>query len=252
MNESRYEPMQTGPQETNLPETVAPSITESVDMPDELRANLSQESEHQADQVNLETYEPQPQTRETPRPKLKKDEYKNMAQMRIQLEQAQRERDQALRKLQERTDMLGDDDIAEGRHFNRVQQEIKSLKEELIQTRLKAQYPDFDAIVNVDNLSALREAYPELAATIQSSPDLYTQAASAYTLIKKFGLAPDHEVIANKNRVAANYTKPRPASSLSPQQGQSPLSRANAFSEGLTDDLRKELLKEMQSSRLNY
>lgn len=251
MNENNYDQnLHIAPHETNLPETLGPSIHESNDIPAELRQNLSEVQEPEAEQV-LETYE-QP-VEQRPKPKLKKDEYKNMANMRMQLEQAQKERDQALRKLQEKSEgQLGDDDIAEGRHLNRVQQEIKSLKEELVQARIKAQYHDFDSVVTMDNLASLRESYPELAASLSSTTDLYTQAASAYTLIKKLGLAQDQETLSNRAKVQNNIAKPRPAASLSPQQGDSPLSKANAFSEGLSDDLKKQLFKEMNAARLNY
>lgn len=36
---------------------------------------------------------------------------------------------------------------------------------------------------------------------------------------------------------------------LSPQQGDSPLSKANAFANGLTEDLKKQLQKEMFEAR---
>ena len=38
---------------------------------------------------------------------------------------------------------------------------------------------------------------------------------------------------------------------MSPQQGDSPLSRANAFANGLTPELRVQLIKEMEEARKN-
>lgn len=253
-----HEPMDTGAQENNLPETLGPSVTENTEIPDELKALHQQPLETYEEPVDQERaplnqqhdYQPKPFKQ---RPHLKKDEIKNFAQMRLQMEQLQRERDEALRKLKDRNDIiLGDDDIAEGKHLNRVQQEIKNLKEELVQTRIKAQYADFDTIVNVDTLAALRDNFPELAATLQDSKDLYTQASAAYTLIKKLGIVPDEEVLINRNRIHNNTVKPRPASSVGPQQGDSPLTKANAFAEGLTEDLKKQLFKEMQQARKAY
>jgi len=251
MNENQYI-QQTGAIETNLPESIGPSVSEPTEMPHELRQQqnpLQDAEEFNQQQEPLETYE-QPQQ---PQRKLKNDEYKNAANLRKQLEQAQRERDAALRQLQDKNEsILGDDDLAEGKHLNRVQREIKALKEELVQTRIKAQYHDFDSVVTVDNLALLRDNYPELAATLQSAPDLYTQAASAYTLLKKLNIAPDQQEIANRSRVQQNVSKPRPASSVGPQQGESPLTRANAFAEGLTDDLKAQLNREMNQSRRGY
>lgn len=250
MNENYANYIQeTGATETNLPESIGPSITEPTVIPRELQQHQEPVQEMQAEQEHVEQQEPQQQA---PR-KLKNDEYKNAANLRRQLEQAQRERDAALKQLQDKNDgVLNDDDLAEGKHLNRVQREIKQLKEELVQTRIKAQYHDFDSVVNMDNLNILRDSYPELMATLQNSPDLYTQASSAYTLIKKLGIIPDQQDINNRVRVQQNTMKPRPASTVGPQQGESPLTKANAFAEGLTDDLKKQMNKEMNQARMGY
>lgn len=252
MNENQYI-QDTGAMETNLPESIGPSNTEPTEIPRELRQQQHPiEDKVQEQQSQYQEHEQAESYQQPPR-KLKNDEYKNAANLRKQLEQAQRERDAALRQLQDKNDgVLGDDDLAEGKHLNRVQREIKALKEELVQTRIKAQYHDFDSVVTMDNLALLRDNYPEIAATLQNSPDLYTQASSAYTLIKKLGLAPDQQEIANRNRAQQNAMKPRPAASVGPQQGEGPLSRANAFAEGLTDDLRKQMIQEMNQARKGY
>jgi hypothetical protein len=97
----------------------------------------------------------------------------------------------------------------------------------------------------------LRAAYPEVAATINSSSDLYNQASSAYTLIKKLGIHNPDAYKAEKAIVQENAAKPRPTASLSPQTGDSPLSNANAFANGLTDDVKKQLYREMLDSMKN-
>ena len=48
-----------------------------------------------------------------------------------------------------------------------------------------------------------------------------------------------------------NASKPKPLASVSPQQGDSPLSRANAFANGLTNELKAQLRKEMEEARKN-
>ena len=247
MNENMANYIQeTGAAETNLPETIGPSITEPTVIPRELQQYQDPVQEMQSEQPAEQPEQQAPR-------KLKNDEYKNAANLRKQLEQTQRERDNALRQLQDKNDgVLGDDDLAEGKHLNRVQREIKALKEELVQTRIKAQYHDFDSVVNMDNLNSLRDSYPELMSTLQNAPDLYTQASAAYTLIKKMGIVPDTQDINNRARVQSNTNKPRPASSVGPQQGESPLTKANAFAEGLTDDLKKQMVKEMNQARMGY
>jgi hypothetical protein len=204
------------------------------------------------------------------------DQERNFAALRTAREQAERERDEAIRYIQqlqqqvnqksqskeeiraEKEDDLGfsDDDLVEGKHLRNYYKEIKALKQEIKEFRqksaeqttealLKSKYPDFDAVVSSQNLKELRSNYPELAETINNSSDLYNKAVSAYTIIKKMGLNTPDEYIQEKQRAAKNTTKPKPLNAVSPQQGDSPLSHANAFANGLTEDLKKQLLKEM-------
>jgi hypothetical protein len=203
----------------------------------------------------------------------------NFRNLREAKERAERERDELLGRFQEqerqRTQAqtqsvqqddenldIGQDDIVEGKHLSKVGRKLKRLEEELrsykqqsttsvAEARIKAQYPDFDKVVTKDNISSLRELYPELAHTLNSSTDLYNTASSAYTLIKKFGIYQEDIYMADRARAQANAAKPKPLAAVTPQQGDSPLSHANAFANGLTDDLRKNLLKEMHEAMKN-
>ena len=154
---------------------------------------------------------------------------------------------------------LSPDDIPEWKHvkkkFEKLEKELHGYQqrssEAIIEARLKTQYPDFDAIVNVDSLNALKTAYPELAATINSSNDLYSKATSAYTIIKNMGFSSvsSGEYDNEKEMVLRNRAKPRPMASVNPQEGMSPLTKANAFANGLTDELKSQLYREMLASR---
>lgn len=159
---------------------------------------------------------------------------------------------------------LGADDIAEGKHIakvdKRAQNKIKALEdrlakyesktaEERAEAQLRAKYADFDKVVSRDNIDLLTEAYPELARSLHSTNDLYTKAVSAYTLIKKFGIYQESPFTSEKAVALKNVAKPRPLASVSPQQGDSPMTRANAFANGLTDELKAQLRKEMEQSR---
>jgi len=201
----------------------------------------------------------------------------NMRNMREKAEQLQRERDEALRKLQEfqaaqqskvespdEDIVIGQDEIAEGKHLRQITKQIKELKQQLkqsqqqsadmsVETRLKNRYPDFDSIVSRENIEALRAQYPEVAATINSSPDLESKSVSAYTLIKKLGIVQQPDGFEeDRARIQRNAAKPRPVTSVSPQQGDTPLSRANAFANGLTPELQAQLRKEMQEAMKNH
>ena len=203
------------------------------------------------------------------------DKEKNLRLLREKATRVERERDEALRRLQEieaRSAQapaqpeddefhIGPNELAEGQHLAKVVKKIRKLEEELkgykqqasvdtTEARLKAQYPDFDKVVTKDNIEMLREMYPEIAQTIHTSPDLYSRAASAYTIIKKMGINQDPSVFeAERAAAQKNAYKPKPTASISPQQGDTPLSKANAFANGLTQELKDQLLKEMQAAR---
>ena len=205
-----------------------------------------------------------------------KDKESNVFYLRKLADQAARERDDALRRLQEieyqksakvespdEDISVKDDELVEGKHLNKYAKRIKQLEqqqkqyiqqttESTAEMRLKAQYSDFDKVMTLENVQMFSTAYPELAKTINSSNDLYEKASSAYTLIKKFGIYNDQPFEADKQKALANASKPRPLASVSPQQGDSPMQRANAFSNGLTKELKEQLLKEMNESRKAY
>ncbi len=158
---------------------------------------------------------------------------------------------------------IGDDDLAEGKHLKKLQQEVKKLKQQSEQAtqraavtetelRLKSQYPDFEKVVSSDNITAFRSQFPELAMSIHSNPDVYSKAVSAYMSIKNLGIHKEDTFVAEKVQTLKNAAKPKPLASIAPQKGDTPLSHANAFANGLTDDLRAQLIKEMNDSRKGY
>jgi hypothetical protein len=193
--------------------------------------------------------------------------------IRQERERAERERDQIKAELDRLRNaqvhntapvaqedyFVAPDDLVEGKHLN---SEIKKIREELkaykkhatamtVDARIKSKYVDFDSVVTKENIAMLRTAHPELAATINSSPDLYNQAVSAYTLIKQFGLSENPVHARQQARVQANVSKPLPAAAISPQASNSPLSHANEFAGGLTPELKKQLMLEMIAARKN-
>jgi hypothetical protein len=151
----------------------------------------------------------------------------------------------------------GDDDFIEGKHLKKEIQDLKTQiesfkvqqKAQSDETRLKHTYNDFDKVVNKENIEKLKEIDPETAETIaNSNASLYARGSAAYKRIKELGIISEDVFIDQKQKANSNASKPRPVNSISPQQGDSPLSMANAFANGLTDDLKKQLWKEMQES----
>jgi hypothetical protein len=116
---------------------------------------------------------------------------------------------------------------------------------------LKAQYPDIDKVVSRENIDALREIDPEFVEMLDASTNFRAKAISAYKQIKKAGIFIEDNFQQDRDLALKNAAKPKPLASVSPQQGDSPLSRANAFANGLTEDLKIQLRKEMEESRRN-
>lgn len=206
----------------------------------------------------------------------KKSVAENMRRLREKANMAERERDylkQQLSQMQPNiqssdvSDDVSDEDVSidpdalvEGKHLSKMAKEIKALKQQLhqnesqsqqflIENKLKSQFPDFDKVVSAENITLFNELYPDLARSIGQNPDLYGKGVSAYSMIKQFGIHREN-TFSNERAIAAkNIAKPKPLTSIAPQQGDTPLSRANAFANGLTDDLKNNLLKEMAQSR---
>ncbi len=228
----------------------------------EVQEQEVEQTEQDVQQDHVGQVQPQAQAQES-----EKD--KNFRYLRQQNELLQKERDEYYRVLKniesnqkqkqtpEEINNLGPDDLVEWKHvqreLNKVKEELNTYKQQSYQysaeSRLKAQYPDFDRVVNDTSIAALREQYPELAQSLNSNPDVYSKASAVYTLVKKLGLSPSDESLLERAKIQENSKKPRPLSSISPQQGETPLSKANAFANGLTNELRAQLLKEMQEAK---
>jgi DNA repair exonuclease SbcCD ATPase subunit len=247
------------PEPIAVEESVTPETVEKLETVEEVQ-----------EEVREEVVSSIEQTRTQVRNKLKANEVENMRNLREKAERAERERDELKRALQEAQNRtpeeeitLAPDDLAEGKHLTKVQQKLRNLENKLqeyeqrshlniAEARIKAKHPDFDSVVSRENIEVLSALYPELAQTLMHSQDIYTQGVSAYTLIKKLGIHKDVSYEADKQQAQKNSLKPRPLASVSPQQGESPLSHANAFAQGLTEDLKKQLYKEMvQASKAN-
>jgi hypothetical protein len=219
------------------------------------------------------------------RPKTKED---NFREVRLAKERAERERDALMSQMLEMQsklqnqqqvakpvapveeekdwfDGLDPESLVEGKQLKNIAQEMKAMKRMLkeqqaqsqeiaMQAKIKAQYPDFDDVFNAQTISNLNEQYPDVANALRVMPDDYNKATAAYTMIKNLGIYKGNEVKkpayeSDILRAKVNAAKPRPLASVNPQQGDSPLSKANAFANGLTPDLKAQMLKEMQAAR---
>lgn len=256
-------------------ETVA---TENIPMPSvEEIAAAHQPKDEAGDPIPQQPVaEAAPQEKPQEQTTFAKDKEANIIKLRKLADQAARERDELARRLQAYENVpkpkvessnvdfaIKDDELVEGKHLNKAMKKIEQLEEQqqeylrqnskaVAAMRLRSQYPDFDKVMTPDNIEMFEASYPELANTIVTATNPYDQAASAYTLIKKFGIYTEIPYEADKQKALANTTKPRPLASVNPQKGDTPLSRANAFAEGLTETLKDQLRKEMEEARKLY
>jgi len=207
--------------------------------------------------------------------KTQRDNFRALVEKNRQIE---RERDAALRQVEsyrspkqqeeevEEVLKLDDEDIVEGKHLSKIDRkytkEIAKLRNELSSFKqashamseeaiLKAKYPDIDKVVTKENMDALRAIDEDFAEVIDTSTSFRAKAALAYRKIKESGLYNEDTYLSDRTLATKNAAKPRPLASVSPQQGNSPLSQANAFANGLTPELQVQLRKEMAEARKN-
>ena len=185
-----------------------------------------------------------------------------MLQMQQQMQMIQQQQPQQQEQPQEDYDFdIEADALAEGKHLKKLMAKQKAMEQQLksyqmqseavaVETRIRAQYPDFEKVVSKENVELLNEQFPEIARTLRDTPDMFNKAAAAYTVIKNFGIHKDTAKFeADRAKAVSNAQKPRPLASVNPTQGDSPLSKANAFANGMTDELKEQLRREMYEDR---
>ena len=109
---------------------------------------------------------------------------------------------------------------------------------------MKNKYGDFYSVVNEDNVKKLRELRPGLARSLAYNPDVREQAIETYQAIRDLGIYQEDNYKQEKIQAHRNASKPRTAQSIGSQSGSSPLSQANMFANGLTDEVRKNLYEQ--------
>lgn len=192
----------------------------------------------------------------------KKAEQERADRLEAELEELRKKKEEALK---EREPEYSAEDFIEGRHLRSFEdrqakelQEIKKRQQEFeIKQReaaeaseLRRKFTDFSSVMTDENADKLRELDPETFMTIaNSSASFYQRSVAAYKRIKELGIYVEDNFKKDRATAEANVNKPRPMNSVSPQQGNSPLSMANAFSEGrLTEEKKNLLWKEMQEA----
>ena len=110
--------------------------------------------------------------------------------------------------------------------------------------------PDFSSVVTAENVAALKEKSPAIALAVTSIPDnlSYEKAIAAYEAIKSLGIgaAPTHQYDENKERIAKNLAKPRPAAAF----GARPLDNAAMFQGPLTPEKKRQIREDTARLKL--
>lgn len=208
---------------------------------DTIQQQPDSELAEQSTQEEPEQSSSQPELLSKSKEEVSAENWRKIRERNKELERQNKEINERLaqREQQAQKKELDPDDIPSWRDVNEALTELK----------LKSEFPDFNKVVNHENLRKLKEQDPDLAMMIYNNPDLYKQSAVAYRAIKKMGIF-DSQSERDKEVINNNRTKPRTITSMSPQEGASgPLSHANIFSQGLTSDLKAQLWKQTNEAR---
>lgn len=122
---------------------------------------------------------------------------------------------------------------------------IRQQAETELPSKLKQRFPDFDDVVNEENVNYLKATKPEFVALLQSSKaDSYATAVSAYEYIK--AVRPDSGASKyHQQKMEQNANKPMSSGAAA---AHSPLSGAADFERGMTPTLQAKLYQEMQDA----
>lgn len=119
--------------------------------------------------------------------------------------------------------------------------------QEYVVDRLRMKFPDFDDVVNPENIAYLQQNNAPLARALSSlKDDPYEQGLAAYEALRHTEWFKTRHTMQDKAKLEANVKKPM---SVQAVRKQGPLSESNQFINGLTPELKKQLQQEMAQAR---
>jgi len=135
------------------------------------------------------------------------------------------------------------DDWATYGDLDKLKEQIRQeLKAEDLPRRIRQEMPDFDKVVNQENLKKFEAAEPEIAGALNEVRDPYKAGVAAYKYLKQFLPQETPQQKQAKQRVADNAKKP---GSLASVGGGTPLAESARFEQGLTPELKAQLWREV-------
>lgn len=245
---------------------------ETIEVTEEVQEVIQKEEPVEQPEEPQQESEPEEEVVQAPTKKDVRDSWSDLRNAKSQAERRARELEEELLNVKRTSQKvapevkssfsLDEDALVEGRHLSAVERKLQAMEEKIaqyeqqstnsrIEMQLKQEYPDFDSVVSASNLKKLQDSYPDLAATLFAGSDLRAKGSSAYIMIKKLGIIPeDRQNIVDKAQALRNANKPRPVSSISPQNNNSPLSKIQTFTQDteMTPELQDHLIKEMNAA----
>jgi len=138
-------------------------------------------------------------------------------------------------------DSLADDDIVTKKQVlereKRLEARLSKFQASTAEDRLQSTCKDFKEVVSPENIEYLKNRYPDLAKSLASNSDTYSQGKAAYDLIVSLGIN-NKDAAVNKQKMQENSQKPRLAATASKA---GPLDSAHIFESGQRPDLSKNL-----------
>jgi hypothetical protein len=229
--------------------------------------NVSVEQEAQEVVAQTTDTEPQPKTEATSQKPAKDQQAYNWAEANRkmkELSEQNKEMQEQLRKMQtppsqnsqdDELDKLADDDIVTKAQAKKMaakmareiaQDVIRQRENATVDERLTNKFSDFAAVVTKENIELLKQNEPELALSLASNSDPYTQGIAAYKLLKRVGIGEEVKTSVEKKKAEENSQKPV---SINAASKKSAIGNAHLFENGLTKELKSQLWKEMQEAR---
>lgn len=159
---------------------------------------------------------------------------------------------------------LADDDIVTKKQVLQRERRLeKRIEERALKTamshfqsstaeeRLELKHPDFKNVCSPENIDELKNRHPELAKSLATNPDPFSQGRAAYDLIKSLGISSPDAAL-NKQKIQENSQKPR----LSGSAKAGPLDSAHLFESGqkpsLSKNLKAQLWQETQEAMKGF
>lgn len=205
--------------------------------------------EEQVEQTEIEPIEEQEEAQESTEIEevQETDAERNLSNLRRIRREEKEKYERELRDTREK--LARYENQKESNHLSdheKLLKKVEDLERSNIEAQIKISHPDVDEVVSSANIQILIDEHPEIANVLRNTSDMRDKTLAAYKFIKQLGISQPKTVNSDAERAQKNSMKPKSLSSIS--NGNSALSHANMFANGLTPELKNSLLKEMVES----